>query len=44
MPLLADESLRYALLLVSLTIVIPIVLLWRTYQHLAAPSRLSAYA
>lgn len=44
MPLLGDESLRYALLLVSLTIVIPIVLLWRTYQHLAAPSRLSAYA
>lgn len=44
MPMLTDESLRYALLLVNLTIVIPIVLLWRTYQHLTAPSRRSAYA
>jgi len=39
-----DESLRYALLLITCTIVIPIVLLWRTYQHLTGPSRHSAYA
>lgn len=44
MPTFADESLRYALLLVSCTILVPIFLLWRTYQHLTGLSRLSAYA
>ena len=44
MPMFGDESLRYALLLITCTIVIPIVLLWRTYQHLTGLSRHSAYA
>jgi len=44
LPMFGDESLRYALLLITCTIVIPIVLLWRTYQHLTGPSRHSAYA
>ncbi|WCM49673.1 MFS transporter [Pseudomonas sp. WJP1] len=34
MPMFAGESLRYALLLISCTLVIAIILLWRTYQHL----------
>lgn len=44
MPIYAEESLRYALLLISCTIVIPIALLWRTYQHLSGLSRVCAYA
>ncbi|WP_449432535.1 spinster family MFS transporter [Pseudomonas putida] len=43
-PMFNDESLRYALLLVSCTIVVPVFLLWRTYQHLTVHSRQSAYA
>lgn len=41
--LLAGESLRYALVLVSCTIVVPVILLWRTYQHLTGLARVSAY-
>ncbi|WP_339468954.1 MFS transporter [Pseudomonas capeferrum] len=44
MPVFAEESLRYALLLVSCTIVIPLALLWRTHQHLNGHVRGASYA
>ncbi len=44
MPVFAEESLRYALLLVSCTIVIPLALLWRTHQHLNGLVRGASYA
>ncbi|MDE1165256.1 MAG: MFS transporter [Pseudomonas sp.] len=34
LPVFGEQSLRYALLLISCTIVLPIGLLWRTYYHL----------
>ncbi|MFJ4387608.1 spinster family MFS transporter [Pseudomonas sp. NPDC089408] len=44
MPWFADESLRYALLLISSTLVIPMALLWRTYRHLNGLAKVDAYA
>jgi len=43
-PWFAEQSLRYALVLVSATIVVPIALLWRTHQHLPGQARATDYA
>ncbi|MNC73044.1 hypothetical protein D3C75_1241800 [compost metagenome] len=39
LPQLGAESLRYAILLICCSIVIPMFLLWRTYLHLNAKPR-----
>ncbi|MBM3111193.1 spinster family MFS transporter [Pseudomonas arcuscaelestis] len=43
-PTFGAESLRYALLLVTCTIFIAVILLWRTYRHLTVVTEQSAYA